>query len=84
LGEPRALGNEGRVHSGFQSDEVLTELLAGVAGLEPRPSQFGGIAGLVVVGGEDGRHGALEPVGGCQIRQPGIDRWQDPVLSQEE
>ena len=84
LGEPRALGNEGRVHAGFQSVEVLTELLAGLAGLEPGPAQLGWIAGFVVVDGEDGRHGALEPVGGCQIRQPGIDRWQDPVLSHEQ
>jgi len=38
LGESGALGNEGRVHSGLQSVEVLTQLLAGVDGLESGPA----------------------------------------------
>lgn len=36
LGDARALGDEGRVHSSLESVEVPTELLAGFAGSEPR------------------------------------------------
>jgi hypothetical protein len=83
LGEPSALGDEGRVHSRFQSVEVLPKLLTCFAGLEPRPAKFGGITGLAAVGFEDGPHGALEPVSRCQLRQPSIDSRQNPVLGQK-
>jgi hypothetical protein len=36
LGDASALGDQGGIHSGVESVEVLTELLAGVAGLESR------------------------------------------------
>jgi len=42
LGDPSALGNQGRIHSRFESVEVLAELLACFAGLELGPALLGG------------------------------------------
>ena len=68
-----------------RASRVLTELLPGLVGLEPVPAQFGGIGGFImIVCGEDGRHGALEPGRRGQIGQPGIDRRQYPVFGQGE
>ena len=38
LGAASALGDQGRVHSSLEGVEVFSELLACLAGLEPRPA----------------------------------------------
>jgi hypothetical protein len=60
------------------ASEILSELLAGV--LKPRPTQFGGIAGVPTVGFEDGIDGALQTVCRGQFRPPGVDGRQNPVF----
>jgi hypothetical protein len=40
FGKTRALSDQDRIHSRFESVEVLTELLAGVARLEPRSDRW--------------------------------------------
>ena len=84
LRDAGALGDEGRVHSGLQRVEVLIELLAGVAGLEPRPAQLRGSVDSWLSAARMAITVLVESVRRCQIRQPGIDRGQNPVLSQEE
>jgi hypothetical protein len=63
LGSAGALGDENRVQARVQRGEVLVELLSCLVGLAARLSQFGGLAGLMVVGFEDGRHRGIDVLG---------------------